>query len=138
LAIAQVVGQWGNLINQEAFGYPTNVSWGIYIDYADRPIGYEQFDFFHPVFLYASLWNLVIFIVLIGLAWYQRKTQNLQSGYIFLLNIILYAAGRLAMEGLRLDSELLGGFRLAQIMGIIDIVISLWLLNYRHKHYGGI
>lgn len=138
LAIGQVIGQWGNFINQEAFGYPTDLPWGIYIDYIHRPQGYEQFDFFHPVFLYLSLWNLLIFVVLIGLAWYQCKSRRLQSGTIFLLNIILYAAGRLVVEGIRLDSEIIGGFRLAQIVSVINIIISLWLLSYRHKHHGGL
>ena len=58
MLVAQAIGRWGNYFNQELFGRPTDLPWGLEIDAAHRPAGYEQFATFHPTFLYESLWNL--------------------------------------------------------------------------------
>ncbi|MFH1564944.1 MAG: prolipoprotein diacylglyceryl transferase [bacterium] len=67
LTLGQAIGRWGNYFNQELFGLPTNLSWGIPIDLAHRPIGYENFSFFHPTFLYESLLSFALAGVLIFL-----------------------------------------------------------------------
>ncbi len=134
LILGYAIGQWGNFINQDAFGYPTDVAWGIYIDYVYRPIGYEQFDFFHPTFLYESLWNLLIFILLFAISWIAAKKPNkIASGSLFLLYIIFYSAGRVVTEEFRLDSEMLNGWRLAQIISAISIFFGGTLLFWRNK-----
>lgn len=134
LAFAQAIGQWGNFINQDAFGYPTDAAWGIYIDYIYRPPGYEQFDFFHPTFLYESGWGLAIFILLITVSRLTiRKPSTLASGSLFLLYLILYSLGRLVIEEFRLDSEMLGDWRLAQIVSAIILIWSGTLLAWRNK-----
>ncbi|MBP2635127.1 MAG: prolipoprotein diacylglyceryl transferase [Firmicutes bacterium] len=129
----QALGQWGNFINQDAFGYPTDAAWGIYIDYIYRPIGYEQFDFFHPVFLYECLWDLFVFSILIIVSWRISKNPGkTATGNLFLLYIFLYSAGRFVMEGLRLDSEMLGQWRLAQLVSLGAIFVTGILMVWRN------
>jgi phosphatidylglycerol:prolipoprotein diacylglycerol transferase len=136
LVFGQAIGQWGNFINQDTFGYPTDVPWGIYIDYAYRPLGYEQFDFFHPTFLYECGWDIVVFIILAAISWIiARKPDKLVPGSLFLLYIILYSAGRLVIEGIRLDSEMLGDWRLAQVVSTIAMVWAGFLMLWRNYNY---
>lgn len=119
LILGQGIGRWGNYINQEAYGRPTDLPWGIIID------GVKV----HPTFLYESLGNFLIFIFLI---WY-RKNKSEVSGEIFLLYIILYSTIRFFIEGLRTDSLMLGSIRVAQLISIIGIILSLIYLNKRRK-----
>lgn len=133
MVLGQAVGQWGNFINQEAFGYPTNLPWAIYIDYVFRPAGYEQYDFFHPTFLYSSLWNIVVFLLLMGMVFYRFRYRKLQLGNIFLSYLLFYSLGKYFIEGLRLDSEMCAGFRIAQIISVLVIMVSLFLFNLRNK-----
>lgn len=133
LIFGQAIGQWGNFINQDTFGYPTDAAWGIYIDYIYRPLGYEQFDFFHPVFLYECLWDLFVFSILISMSWLIKKHPGKSApGSLFLLYMILYSAGRFVMENLRLDSEMCGSWRLAQMVSIITIIVSGVLMVWRN------
>lgn len=129
LAITQAIGQWSNFVNQEAFGYPTNVSWGIYIDFAYRPLGYQQYDFFHPTFLYESGLAFFLFLIAIIYNLLARKRSDFISGGNFLLYIFIYSAGRLVIESFRIDSEIFYGVRLAQLMSILimAIVVVIWL-----------
>lgn len=132
LIFGQAIGQWGNFVNQDDFGYPTDAAWGIYIDYMYRPPGYEQFDFFHPIFLYECLWDLLVFAILITVSWLYAKRPNiLRSGNLFLLYVILYSIGRLVIEGLRFDSAMVGDWRLAQIVSAGAIVWAGVLLLWR-------
>lgn len=133
LVFGQAIGQWGNFINQDAFGYPTESPWGIYIDYIYRPPGYEQFDFFHPTFLYEFGLVLFIFVVLITVSWLTLKKPNkVAAGSLFLMYLILYSIGRLVIEEFRIDSEMLGGWRLAQLVSALTIVCSGVLLIWRN------
>ena len=66
LAVAQAVGRWGNWFNQELFGGPTDLPWGLEIDVAHRPVEYLDVPTFHPTFLYESLWLLVVAVVLVA------------------------------------------------------------------------
>lgn len=125
LAGGQAVGQWANFFNQEAFGYPTGLAWGVYIDYALRPAGYEQFDFFQPVFMYESAWNLLLLLALLAAG---RHLRALPPGALFLTYIILYSAGHYYFAGLRLDGEIVCGVRLAQLFSILAAVAALGLL----------
>lgn len=140
LAIGQAIGQWANFINQEAFGLPTDLPWGIYIDFAYRPVGYEQFDYFQPVFMYESAWNLLVFLILIICAYSHRKYGLLRPGSIFLLNVLLYSAGHFYFEGFRLDSEIVAGFRLGQFVSAVLVVVAAALMvhcNQRYASRGG-
>lgn len=129
LAVGQAIGQLANFVNQEAFGYPTGLAWGVYIDFALRPAGYEQFDFFHPVPLYESAWNLALFLGLLALAWAGRRlVRLLPPGGLFLLYILLYSVGHYYFVGLRLDSEIIWGVRLGQLFSVLFAAAAFALL----------
>ena len=101
LVAAQAIGRWGNYFNQELFGGPTSLPWGIRIDAAHRPVGYETFTTFHPAFLYESLWDAC---VLLGLLWFiPRVLGRVRAGTIFFTYLAAYAAGRLVLESMRVD-----------------------------------
>lgn len=104
--LAQAVGRLGNWFNQELFGRPTDLPWGLEIDIAQRPIGYEDIETFHPTFLYEGLWNLALVAALIMLG----RSKVLRPGNLFILYVGGYFLGRLWVEALRIDpaSEILG------------------------------
>lgn len=133
IILGQAVGQWANFINQEAFGYPTNLPWAIYIDYVYRPLGFEQYDFFHPVFLYSSGWDIAIFLLLLGVLLLQRYYKKLPAGTIFLLYLLLYSTGKFFTEEIRIDSEMMFGVRITQIFSVILFGLAVWLLIYINK-----
>ena len=125
LILAQAIGRFGNFINQEAFGRPTSLPWGLFIDLAHRPIGYAQFDFFHPTFLYEALGDIAIFILLWWLSMGKKSAPlGVVSGWYFLLYGIL----RFFVEGVRLDSLLFGSSRVAQWMSLLFVGIGVALL----------
>jgi len=99
LLLAQVIGRFGNYFNQELFGRPTDLPWGLEIDAAHRPDGYERFLTFHPTFLYEALWNLAAIVVLL---WADRRFR-LGYGRVFALYVMLYTLGRGWIEDLRID-----------------------------------
>ncbi|MDD4352472.1 MAG: prolipoprotein diacylglyceryl transferase [Candidatus Gracilibacteria bacterium] len=129
LPIAQSIGRWGNFINQEAFGRPTDLPWGIYIDPARRPHGYLESEYFHPTFLYESLWNLVVFGILL---WILKKVK-FKTGDLLYVYFIAYSLGRVFIEGIRTDSLMLGSLRAAQIVSVSLILLGIILLGLNHK-----
>lgn len=133
--LAQAFGRWGNFFNSEAFGRPTDLPWKLFIPAGKRPAGFEQFDFFHPTFLYESLWNLLGFIVLV---WLSRKIYKTESkkmyGTILCAYMVWYSFGRFLIESLRMDSFYLGQFRVAQIASIILFIVGLVGLIYKGKN----
>jgi phosphatidylglycerol---prolipoprotein diacylglyceryl transferase len=110
LVAAQAIGRWGNYFNQELFGGPTSLPWGIRIDPANRPAGYAAYGVFQPTFLYESLWDA---LVLLGLLWLiPRVVGHARPGAIFLAYLAGYSAGRLVLESMRVDyAHRLLGFR---------------------------
>jgi len=107
--LAQAIGRLGNWFNQELFGRPTDLPWGLEIDLQHRPAGYEQYETFHPTFLYEAIW-LVLVAVLV--AWADRR-WTLGHGRAFALYVAAYCVGRLWIEMLRIDPvNQLGGIRL--------------------------
>ncbi|MBU5292711.1 prolipoprotein diacylglyceryl transferase [Anaerosalibacter bizertensis] len=119
IILGQAIGRWGNYINQEAHGGPTDLPWGIIVD------GVKV----HPTFLYESLWNFAVFFYLI---WYRKNKQKV-TGETFLLYLILYSVGRFFIEGLRTDSLMLGPIRVAQLVSMALIGISIVIFSYRRK-----
>ncbi len=100
IVVAQAIGRWGNWFNQELFGAPTDLPWGLEIDTIHRPAGYEEFATFHPTFLYESLWLVGVALVLV---WADRRFQ-MGHGRVFALYVLLYCSGRVWIEALRIDS----------------------------------
>ncbi len=136
LILGQVIGRWGNFINQELYGPPTNLPWGITISpphippYNDLTV-YPADTRFHPTFLYESLWNLLGFLLLMYVA--RRYADRLLDGDIFCLYAIWYPVGRIFVEALRPDAWLIGGIAAAQIFAVIAIVVSGATILYRHR-----
>ena len=121
LLVAQAIGRLGNWFNQELFGKPTELPWGLEIDLVNRPEGYEQFATFQPTFLYELLWNLAAAVVLLAI---DRKLK-LTGGRAFMLYVMLYTAGRFWIEQLRIDTvNHIGPFRLNVWTSIIVFVIA--------------
>lgn len=132
--LAQAIGRWGNFFNQELYGYPTTLPWGIYIEPAHRLPGYEGFSHFHPLFLYESLWNLLGFAILMLLG---RKLRSwLRDGDIFFLYVIHYGIGRFFLEGLKIEVWTLGGIPTARWIAGLAIIAAIAVIIFRHsKHY---
>lgn len=99
LPLAQAIGRLGNWFNQELYGRPTGLPWGLRIDPAHRPPGLEQVATYQPTFLYEALWNLALIAVLL---WIERR-RRLRPGRLFALYVGGYALGRLWVESLRID-----------------------------------
>lgn len=126
LVAAQVIGRIGNYFNQEIFGLPTNLPWGIPISYLHRPLGYLNFEYFHPTFLYESLGNIIILLFLLSLHFIRFKHRKWIAGNIFLIYIICYSCLRFLLEFFRLDySPTIGGVRWAQIMSVLLIILAV-------------
>ncbi|WP_425446977.1 prolipoprotein diacylglyceryl transferase [Dethiothermospora halolimnae] len=121
IILGQAIGRWGNFINKEAYGGPTDLPWAIVVN------GQKV----HPTFLYESLWNFLVFGFLI---WY-RKNKVKVEGEVFLLYIAFYSVARFFIEGLRTDSLMLGSIRVAQLISIVLIASSMILFYMRRKKY---
>ena len=124
--LGQAIGRWGNFFNSEAFGSPTDLPWKLYIPIERRPLGYADFDYFHPTFLYESLWNLMVFGLLLFLFFRDLQGKpKLKVGTLFLVYMAAYSSGRIWIEGLRTDSLMLGPLRIAQFVSLVGIVLGL-------------
>ena len=137
LIMGQAIGRWGNYFNQEIFGRPTNLPWGIPIQIANRPIEFLSAQYFHPCFLYESVWNFLIFLFLIFLirsvAVRSVAIRLQQTGTIFAFYLILYSLGRFFIEFLRIDPQpVLLGLRLAQVVAIVLFVVG-WIIIVKSK-----
>ena len=130
LALAQAIGRWGNFFNQELYGPPTNLPWGIYIDEAHRLAGYEAFSKFHPMFLYESLWNLFNFFLLMLIG--RKYEEKLVSGDLLYIYLIVYPVGRFLLEFIRLDASYVGSININQIIMACVAVFGTWMLIYNH------
>lgn len=120
--LGQAIGRWGNFFNQEAFGVPTDLPWKLYIEPYHRPPELATYEYFHPTFLYESLWNLLVFAILYFVL--RRRLQRI-PGSLVLCYLGLYSVGRFFVEGLRIDSLMLGPVRAAQVMSLVLIALSL-------------
>lgn len=130
LLVAQAIGRWGNWFNQELFGSPTTLPWGLQIDAAHMPAGYAAGTLFHPTFLYESLWNLAgaALIVLV------ERRRRLASGQSIALYMVVYSLGRFWIEGLRIDAaQVVGGMRLNQwtSLAVMALGVALFALAGR-------
>ncbi len=130
VALAQAIGRWGNYVNQELYGPPTDLPWGIFINPANRLEGYELFERFHPLFLYESLWNLGSFFLLLWL--WRNQRDRVQPGDIFLAYLVTYPIGRFLLEFLRLDFVPLFGVNFNQVLMLVVAIgagIAIYLRN---------
>lgn len=122
IALAQSIGRWGNYVNQEAYGRATDLPWAILID------GQRV----HPTFLYESIWDFLVFLILSRKSNYKDYDGQLTAYYM-----ILYSLGRFFIEGLRTDSLMLGSLRAAQIASIVMIILGiLAILIFKDRGIG--
>lgn len=131
LALGQAIGRWGNFINQELYGRPTDLPWGIYIKPENRLSGFMEYTRFHPLFLYESLWNLANMAFLLWLG--KRYKDRLKSGDIFLSYLVIYPIGRFFLEFLRLDVPHIGSIDTNQMFMALVAVVSGIALFIRHR-----
>jgi prolipoprotein diacylglyceryl transferase len=134
--IAQALGRWGNWFNQELFGKPTDLPWGLKIDPEHRPEGYEDSATFHPTFLYESLWNIAAFGLVI---WADRKFK-LGYGRVVALYVMAYTAGRGWIEYLRVDPVQLddvAGLRLNVWVSIVLFLLATAFFVWQGRRHPG-
>ena len=132
--IAQAMGRWGNWFNQELFGRPTDLPWGLEIDEAHRPSGYLDSATFHPTFLYEFLWCVAAFFFVV---WADRRFR-LGHGRVVALYVMSYTLGRLWIESLRIDDVQLSnvyGLRFNEWTSIVLFLLAgayfVWAGRYR-------
>ena len=147
LPLAQAIGRLGNWFNQELFGSPTDLPWGLEIDEAHRPAQYLDVETFHPTFLYEAVWNLL----LCGLLLILDRRRRLASvptlitnprrvhrpGALLAVYILGYGLGRLWIEAIRIDAaSLLLGVRINIWMSLVLIAGSVLYLRVRRSPRG--
>ncbi|KPU42214.1 prolipoprotein diacylglyceryl transferase [Oxobacter pfennigii] len=120
MILGQAIGRWGNFFNQEAHGGAVSKEFISRFPQFIQEQMYINGVYYHPTFLYESLWNFAIFIILL---FYRRKSKV--TGETFMLYIIFYSVGRFFIEGLRTDSLMIGSFRTAQITSIVLILLGI-------------
>ncbi len=140
LPLGQAVGRWANFINQELYGPPTTLPWGLRIN-AEHRIGpyrdlvaFPETTRFHPLFLYESLWNLIGFAVIFSI--WRRYGDRLRDGDISIMYLLWYPLGRFFIEFLRTDSWFFPGtpFNVVHILSLVAVIVASVLL-YRRRRY---
>lgn len=132
LIVGQAIGRWGNFINQEAHGREVSRQFleNLHLPRFIIDQMYIDGSYYHPTFLYESLWNVVVLILLLII---RRKVKSLRRGELFLTYVIGYSIGRFFVEGMRTDSLMLGDFRFAQVISVALIVAAIVTMIYRRK-----
>jgi phosphatidylglycerol---prolipoprotein diacylglyceryl transferase len=128
---AQAIGRVGNWINQELYGLPTDLPWGIYISPEYRAAGFEEFSYFHPLFAYEAL----LLVVGFGVLWWlwQHKRWAFGRGMYFGVYLIWYGVVRGGLEFLRIDPWRVGGIPVALWVSIVVIGLGAGLLRYKER-----
>ncbi len=133
LALAQAVGRWGNFVNQEVYGLPSNLPWAITIDPLYRLPGYEYVDSYHPLFLYEAIWSVLnmAFLLCVG----RKYKDRIKTGSIFLIYLIFYGLGRVGLEFLRLDISSFRGININQafLAAVVLVAGALFIIRQKRK-----
>lgn len=129
LALGQAIGRWGNYFNQELYGAATDLPWKIFIEPAKRLTGHLDQEYYHPLFLYESLWS---FGNLFLLLWLERRFgEKMPRGSLLLVYLMVYPLGRFLLDFLRLDASMLGGINANQTLMAVVAVLSALALTWR-------
>ena len=127
LILGQAIGRWGNFFNQEAHGGPVTAEFiSKFPEFIQKGMLIEG-QYYHPTFLYESIWNFLVFLILI----WMLKKKSLPDGIVAMSYLILYSFGRFFVEGLRTDSLMMGPFRTAQVISIIAIILASGFIYWR-------
>ena len=131
LLVAQGVGRIGNWWNQELYGKPTDLPWGLEIDVVNRPVEYVANELFHPVFLYELGWNLLAAAVLVFIV--ERRFRPRPPG-LFALYVAFYCFGRFWIENLRVDpAKELAGLRINAWVALVGFVLAIVWFVYTQR-----
>ncbi len=130
ILIGQIIGRFGNLFNYEAFGYQTNLPWKMFVPLLSRPQSLVQFSFFHPLFLYEALGNLVILFIVFRLG----RQKKASGGELFFSYLLLYNSMRFFLELLRVDSTFFGAIRLNSLASLILCLVGLAGVIYTKRN----
>lgn len=134
LVLGQAIGRWGNFFNSEAYGVPTDLPWKLYIAPQYRQIPYLDNQFFHPAFLYESILDILIFVVLI---YFVKSNKIKKDGNLALIYLILYSIARIIVELCRIDSiRYIFGVPVAIVVSVGIIILSIILLIFNNKKQG--
>ncbi|MEZ4210632.1 MAG: prolipoprotein diacylglyceryl transferase [Patescibacteria group bacterium] len=130
IPLGQIIGRFGNFINQEAYGGPTSLPWKMYIDPINRPVGLEDTPFYHPTFLYEA-------ILLIGLFYIVRHVANHNAwpGKVFATYLMGYSVIRFITEFFRIDSDYIGILSYAQLASVIILIGGIAWNYLQHKSH---
>jgi len=131
IPLGQAIGRWGNFVNQELYGKPSTLPWAITIDPAYREPGYADVATYHPLFLYESLYNLLVVFLLWKLD--TSEKVRLRPGSLFLIYLIAYPVGRFFLEFLRLDTAQVGGININQTVMAVVAVCAVTALYLRER-----
>ncbi len=128
LALGQTLGRWGNYFNQELYGLPTNQPWGIPIEVSHRILAYRNYTFFHPTFLYESMGNLFIFIILLLLHRQLIKKKSSAYSLVIAVYLFFYSLLRFSLEFIRIDkTPELFNLRFPQIASLVLASLALYI-----------
>lgn len=127
--LGQAIGRWGNYVNEELYGTPSDLPWAIRID--RPPLEYAEYTHFHPLFLYESLWNLITCGILVWL--WLRYRQHLKRGDFILLYMVFYGMARFLLEFLRIEVAEAGGINVSQVFSLGAALAGALLLAWRHR-----
>jgi phosphatidylglycerol:prolipoprotein diacylglycerol transferase len=128
-ALGQALARWGNWINQEGYGLPTNLPWGVLIQPEFRLPGYEAYDRFQPLYAYASAWTLLTGLILLVLIW--RRGKRLVAGLVAGIYFLSYATAQFLLEFMRLDRPTFVGIPVAQVLSLAIALTWIALLAWR-------
>ena len=137
ILLAQAIGRWGNYFNNELFGLPTDLPWGLQIPSSNPayPAGLPEGVLFHPTFLYESIWSLAGVALLLA----ADKRFNLRFGRMIGLYLIYYSIGRVWVEAIRIDpSEIVLGLRINIWSAIVGIVVGLAIIIIQSRRHTGL
>lgn len=129
ILVGQVIGRFGNFFNYELFGYPTALPWKMFVPEAFRSLAFRDISFFHPLFLYESLGNFLILILLLALE-RRQVFHKVHASALFISYILLYNALRFLLEFLRIDSVLWAGIRFNAYVSLALALLSLVAIFY--------
>ncbi|NMM30008.1 MAG: prolipoprotein diacylglyceryl transferase [Cellulomonas sp.] len=131
LVVAQAIGRWGNYFNQELYGGPTTLPWALQIDAAHRPADTPGIGLYHPTFLYESIWDVGVAVLLV---WAGRRF-GLRNGRLFALYVAAYTVGRAWIEALRVDhANHFLGLRLNDWTSLVVFAAAVAFFVVRGRH----
>jgi len=131
LPLAQAIGRWGNFVNQELYGKPSDLPWAIYIAPPYRLPAYTDAERFHPTFFYESVLTFLICLALLHVA--RRYADRIKPGDLFLIYLVLYPTVRFFIEFLRLDSSGFGNLNINQTLSALVALACVVVLAVRNR-----